>query len=229
MKKILFVAIVNIFFVSFIVNLYSDNFPSYMCPKGSNGQSLRCGYEFVDGLGRNFQDYIDVARANNIDSETLLNFLASAMMETKNMDPYSYPWGDNKRCDSFNAGAAKQNWYMIRTYSNKFKGYSCYMYYYADELNYNKATDIEVYKECQKNIKDLDLWLAGHRWGQQGIQVWKKYKRYGYNYLSQSEKTKINDIKNFKSAFEWTKSMIKILYPYIRYYNIRFWVYLPAI
>jgi hypothetical protein len=63
----------------------------------------------VPGLGRRKQQVLKTGG---------LDFLASAMMETEKMDT-NYPYGDNKRDDSFNAGICKVR-HLVGTWSYCF-------------------------------------------------------------------------------------------------------------
>ncbi|KAG9118941.1 hypothetical protein FRC07_006273, partial [Ceratobasidium sp. 392] len=107
----------------------------------------------VPGLG-NRKKAITAVGGNDLD-------LAIAMLETENMQT-NYPYGDNKTGDSFNAGIFKQNWYMLHSATNRYKGQS------STELNSNLGLDVSERHEAQ-NYYGETVWFAGHRNGQSGI------------------------------------------------------------
>lgn len=165
---------------------------SLQCPSG-----MRCGCEIVSGLGKNKQAYLD-AGAN-------LDFLASAMKETKKMDT-NYAYGDNKTGFAFNAGATKQNWRMMKQCHSIWKYYGEKDFAISAELNRSRHLDVQVYKECRAYYGDK--WFAGHRWGQSGLDG--KYAE---------------DVKRFKAAHEWTKNLLKNH----QTNDVRFWVDIPPV
>ncbi|KAG8746749.1 hypothetical protein FRC10_003732 [Ceratobasidium sp. 414] len=72
----------------------------------------------VSGLG-NRKKAVTAAGGTDLD-------LAIAMMETENMQA-TYTYGDGKTGDSFNAasrGIFKQNWYMLRSATSRYRGQS---------------------------------------------------------------------------------------------------------
>ncbi|WP_246434611.1 carbohydrate-binding domain-containing protein [Teredinibacter haidensis] len=165
---------------------------SLACPSGMN-----CGCYTVSGLGANKQAYQD--------SGADRSFLASAMMETEVMDT-NYAYGDNKTGDSFNAGAAKQNWGMMRQCHSSWTGYSSGDYSVSDQMNSSRGLDVQVYYECRNYFGDS--WFAGHRNGSSG--------------LSNPNTT---DINNFRSGYNWTYNQLSGH----ECDDVRFWVDIPAI
>ncbi|KAG8767669.1 hypothetical protein FRC12_006117 [Ceratobasidium sp. 428] len=113
----------------------------------------------VSGLG-NRKKAITSAGGNDLD-------LAIAMMETENMQA-TYTYGDGKTGDSFNAGIFKQNWYMLRSATNRYRGQSSSQYNNAAEMNSNLGLDISERHEAQ-NFYGETKWFAGHRNGQTGL------------------------------------------------------------
>lgn len=100
------------------------------CPAG-----YRCGCEVVSGLGRRKQQLIKLGASTS--------FLASAMMETRTMSA-NYKYGDGKTHDSFNAGLAKQNWFLSRRCYSPWRKYDARHYKRMDVLNKNAKLDIKV-------------------------------------------------------------------------------------
>ncbi|KAG9086344.1 hypothetical protein FRC06_003139 [Ceratobasidium sp. 370] len=113
----------------------------------------------VSGLG-NRKKAITAAGGTDLD-------LAIAMMETENMQA-TYTYGDGKTGDSFNAGIFKQNWYMLRSATSRYRGQSSSQYNNAAEMNSNLSLDISERHEAQ-NYYGETLWFAGHRNGQTGL------------------------------------------------------------
>jgi hypothetical protein len=152
------------------------------CPSNLQCSSgLDCGCEIISGLGRNKQAYKD-AGAN-------LDFLASAMMETKKMDT-NYTYGDGKKGFMFNAGATKQNWRMMKQCNTEWKYLGENDYAYSDDLNWNRSFDVQVYKKCRAFWGDK--WFAGHRSGQTGL-----------------DNPNTRDNNTFKNAHAWIKKMLQ--------------------
>ncbi|MBC8085410.1 MAG: hypothetical protein H7Z21_19600 [Hymenobacter sp.] len=170
-------------------------------PKVPGYPELECGCFEVVGLGGSKQAYVKAGAT--------LNFLASAMMETDKMST-DYPDGSGKRMDSFNAGAAKQNWYMIRTSYPAFRGLQAKDYGRARQLNSNRKVDVAVYHAAIKRY-GLDRFLAGHRNGQTG-----------------TSNPNTRDINRFRAAFRWTRDRIGSNSAY-RINRVRFWVRVPEL
>ena len=165
---------------------------SLSCPSG-----MSCGCYTVSGLGSNKNSY------RNSGAER--SFLASAMMETEQMTT-NYTYGDGKTGDSFNAGACKQNWGMMRQCHSAWNQYGSGDYAVSAAMNSNKGLDVQVYYECRNYYGDN--WFAGHRNGASGLS-----------------NPNTQDINNFKSAYNWT-------YNHIAGHetdDVRFWVSVPAI
>jgi len=165
------------------------------------------GSENISGLGRNKQAYI-AAGAD-------LDFLASAMMETKAMDPASYPRGDQlkgvpKVKDDFNVGACKQNWGMMRPVYFPWKKLGPNDYLTAVALNYDKNLDVLIYKLCLRSYGQTRF-LAGHRNGSTGL-----------------DSPNTPDINNFIRAWRWTRSLLDSDSNNLTN-DVRFFVVLPPI
>lgn len=175
-------------------------------PKVPGYPDIACGCYEVPGLAANKQAYLAAGAS--------LNFLASAMMETERMDPKSYPDGDNKTRDAFNAGALKQNWYMMRTsypaWKNARPALTAADYGRARALNTDRKLDVAVYNAAVKQY-GLDRFLAGHRGGQTGLN-----------------NPNTEDAKRFIAAYKWTVDRLSSNAEY-RTNGIRFWVMIPAI
>jgi hypothetical protein len=146
-----------------------------------------------------------------------LNFLASAMMETKWMHPGTYRDGDTfpdgtpKIEDDYNAGACKQNWGMMRVGYGPWRHLKASDYKpYAESLNYHRRLEVTVYKHCMRHFGER-MFLAGHRGGSKGLA---------------SPHT--TDINNFITAWKWTKRHIAAN-PAFRTNDVRFWAKLPNI
>jgi hypothetical protein len=165
---------------------------SVQCPSGMN-----CGCYTVAGLGANKRAYQD-AGANR-------SFLASAMMETERMDT-NYVYGDNKSGDSFNAGATKQNWGMMRQCHSPWSGYGPNDFAISAQLNSSRAFDVQVYNQCRNYFGDR--WFAGHRNGASGLS-----------------NPGTRDIENFKTGYNWTYNQLAGH----ECDDVRFWVDIPPI
>jgi hypothetical protein len=142
--------------------------------------TMWCGCVIVSGLGVNKQALLTAGASEYM--------LASAMMETERMDT-SYPYGDNKWGNGFNAGVCKQNWYMMRACHPAWRGLGEADYATAAVLNTDRVLDVQVYDECRAYYGDL--WWAGHRNGITGLD----YPNTG-------------DIAGFRAAMDWTAQMI---------------------
>jgi hypothetical protein len=153
---------------------------------------MRHGCMIVPGLGLNKSLYI-AAGAD-------LDFLASAMIETPQMDPASYPKGDFKTDnrgnkvpkinDDFNAGACKQNWGMMRQVYGPWKSMKPEQYETCYELTQNRSLDVAIYKQSMLQFGERKF-LAGHRNGSTGLAF-----------------PNTQDINNFIAAWHWTKDRI---------------------
>ncbi|WP_083608214.1 carbohydrate-binding domain-containing protein [Teredinibacter haidensis] len=165
---------------------------SLSCPNG-----MSCGCYTISGLGSNKRGYQDAGADRR--------FLASAMMETEVMDT-NYAYGDNKTGDSFNAGATKQNWGMMRQCHSAWTGYGSGDYSVSAQMNSSRSLDVQVYNECRNYFGSN--WFAGHRNGSSG--------------LSNPNTT---DINNFKAGYDWTYNQLSGH----ECDDVRFWVSIPAI
>ncbi|MDR7092127.1 carbohydrate-binding domain-containing protein [Cellvibrio fibrivorans] len=165
---------------------------SLSCPSG-----MSCGCYTVSGLGANKQAYNN-AGANR-------SFLASAMMETEQMNT-SYAYGDNKTGDAFNAGAAKQNWGMMRQCHSAWRSYGSNDYAVSSALNNSRSMDVQIYNECRNYYGDQ--WFAGHRNGSSGLS-----------------NSNTQDINNFREGYNWTYNQLAGH----ECDDVRFWVSIPAI
>jgi hypothetical protein len=165
---------------------------SLSCPGG-----MSCGCYTVSGLGSNKQAYIN-AGANR-------SFLASAMMETEQMNT-NYAYGDNKTGDAFNAGACKQNWYMMRHCHSAWNNLGSGDYNTGAALNNNRSLDNQVYQECRNYYGSN--WWAGHRGGESGLN-----------------NPNCCGIPEFKAGYDWTYNQIGNHMTD----DVRFWVDIYAI
>lgn len=116
------------------------------------------GTQVVAGLGARKQE---VVRAGASVRE-----LAIAMMETTDMRA-TYLYGDGKTGDSTNFGIFKQNWLMIRSCWPAWNGLSKNDFHRADVMNSNLVLDVRVLHSCEQ--KYGDKWIAGHRYGETGL------------------------------------------------------------
>jgi hypothetical protein len=135
------------------------------------------------------------------------DMLASGMMETEKLDATTYPLGDNKTGDSFNAGICKQNWGMIRSCHPAYKNLTSSDYLTSTAMNTDRVLDATVYKECRA-MWPGNLWLAGHRDGSAGIA-----------------NPNTPDIQWFIQAYNWTHDMLACH----QNDDVRFWVNVVAI
>jgi hypothetical protein len=163
------------------------------CPSG-----IKCGCYTVSGLGANKKSYT-AAGADR-------RFLASAMMETEKMDT-NYTLGDGKSGDAFNAGAAKQNWGMMRQCHAAWKNLTANDYSNSTAMNSNKSLDVQVYNECRSYWGDQKF-FAGHRNGSSGLS-----------------NPNTQDINNFISGYTWGYNQLSGH----ESDDVRFWVDIPAI
>lgn len=91
-------------------------------------EDMPCGCQTVSGLGARKAAYIDDGRAAGISEVDIRDFLGKAGLETANMNPFGYPYGDvypnrpetpntirdrKKTGYAANGGAIKQNVYVI--------------------------------------------------------------------------------------------------------------------
>ena len=166
--------------------------PSISCPPG-----MECGCYTTSGLGNNKKAYKDAGADRG--------FLASAMMETEKMDA-NYAYGDNKTHDSFNAGATKQNWGMMRQCHPEWTTKTPNEYSISNVMNNDRSKDVIVYNECKKMFGDK--WFAGHRNGASGL-------------INPNTK----DIQMFKQGYDWTYKQLEGH----ECDDVRFWVNIPAI
>ncbi len=135
--------------------------------------------------------------------------MAVSMEETTNMK-VDYPWGDNKTGDSFNAGAFKQNWFMIRTSWGPYATKKSTDYTTAALQNFNRQLDINVLHASLAKYGQY-LWFAGHRHGQTGLS-----------------NPGTQDILNYKNAVLQVKWELDN-HPTYQTDDTRCWSYVPAI
>ncbi|MCC8251518.1 hypothetical protein [Saccharothrix luteola] len=146
------------------------------CPSG-----MRCGSYGISGLGSRKQQ-VRNAGANSLD-------LAVAMLETERMDT-NYPYGDNKRDDAANFGIFKQNWYMLRSKCDRFRGQTTSQWNNGAALNSNLSADISCLHQSQ-NAYGMNTWFGGHRNGQTGIN-----------------NPNTSDINGYKTAVYWIRDQL---------------------
>jgi hypothetical protein len=169
----------------------ADGAATAACPSG-----MRCGSEQINGLGSRKQQ-IRNAGGNSLD-------LAVAMLETTNMGT-NYPYGDNKQNDAANFGIFKQNWYMLRSRCDRFRGQTTAQWNNGAVLNSNLSADIACLHQVQ-NSYGMNTWFGGHRNGQTGIS-----------------NPNTGDINGYKAAIYWIQGQINSNSANLSN-NTRFWV-----
>ncbi|KAI9935132.1 hypothetical protein ASPWEDRAFT_116569 [Aspergillus wentii DTO 134E9] len=135
--------------------------------------------------------------------------LAIAMLETDTMTT-DYTYGDGKTGDGTNFGIFKQNWYMLRTSSSEFMGETTAQVADGAILNSDLGKDIKARHDGEEKL-GFDIWFAGHRDGQSGV-----------------EKPNTPDIKGYKDAVLWIQEQIESDKKY-QSDDTRFWVKVKAI
>lgn len=135
--------------------------------------------------------------------------IAIAMLETETLTT-NYVYGDGKSYDSANFGIFKQNWFMLRSSTPEFKGFTTNDYNTGAILNSNLKEDIKTRQESQ-NYYGADKWFGGHRNGETGLN----------NPYTQ-------DITNYKNAVNWIHDQLASDSKYLSD-DTRFWVNVPAI
>ncbi|MFL6126256.1 hypothetical protein [Actinophytocola sp.] len=166
------------------------------CPSG-----MSCGYYTVSGLGSR-KTAVRNAGGNSLD-------LAVAMLETDTMTA-NYTYGDGKTSDSANFGIFKQNWFMLRTSCNKFKGQTTSQWNNGSALNSDLGADVTCVHNSQ-SYYGINKWFGGHRNGETGVN--------NYN---------TTDINNYKTAVYWIQTQINSSSTYLSD-DTRFWVSVPPI
>ena len=166
---------------------------SFSCPGNAT-----CGCYSVNGLGAN--------KCKLLNAGAEVYMLASAMMETENMDGDSYAEGDNKSGDAYNSGTCKQNWGMMRVCYDPWTQYGANDYQISRPMRTDAALDVAVYSACRSYYGSS--WWAGHRNGSSGLQ-----------------NPNTQDIQEFKQAMDWTSERIQGH----ETDDIRFWVDVAAI
>jgi hypothetical protein len=128
------------------------------------------------------------------------------MMETEYMNT-NYPYGDHKTGDAFNAGLAKQNWFLSKRCHAPWVGKAANEYATMAVLNSDSRLDIQVYHECRAMFPGRKF-FASHRNGETGFN--NPYT---------------GDIDRFIESYEWTLAHVG------GHMNddTRFWVQIPAI
>jgi streptogramin lyase len=127
--------------------------------------------------------------------------LAAAMLETEKMDPLSYPVGDGKTGDSFAVGTTKQNWLMLRQCHPAWQTLRPEDYQIASTINQDRRLEVEVFDECRAYFGEL--WWAGHRNGQSGL-----------------DNPNTQDVAAYKTVMDWTDSLL----PGHLCDDVRFWI-----
>jgi hypothetical protein len=168
--------------------------PALVCPV-VDGVEIECGCGTIPDFG---ERKLEIFAAGGDQ-----RFLASAMIETRNMTT-DYPFGDvnpgpdgmtgtgddtPKTGGAANFGIAKQNWTMIRQCHPAYAGLNDAAFQRGAELNMSLTLDIEVYNECRAFFGDR--WFAGHRNGAAGLN--------NSNTL---------DIRRFQAGTEWVRQML---------------------
>ncbi|KAJ5775700.1 uncharacterized protein N7511_000711 [Penicillium nucicola] len=159
------------------------------------------GNYLVSGLGARKQQ-VTGAGGNTRD-------LAIAMLETDHMTT-DYTYGDGKTGDGTNFGIFKQNWYMLRTSASEFLGMSTSQVSEGAILNSDLGKDIQARHDGESKY-GFDVWFAGHRNGQSGV-----------------ENPNSSDIQGYKDAVSWIQQQIESDDKY-QSDDTRFWVQVQAI
>ncbi|RDI23127.1 hypothetical protein [Lentzea flaviverrucosa] len=154
----------------------TDGIVTAACPSG-----MRCGSYSISGLGSRKQQ-VRSAGGNVLD-------LAVAMLETERMNT-NYPYGDNKRDDAANFGIFKQNWYMLRSKCDRFRGQTTSQWNNGAALNSTLSADISCLHQSQ-NAYGMTVWFGGHRNGQTGIN-----------------NPHTSDINGYKTAIYWIRDQL---------------------
>ncbi|KAJ5692707.1 hypothetical protein N7462_002130 [Penicillium macrosclerotiorum] len=155
----------------------------------------------VSGLGARKQAVLS-AGGNTLD-------IAIAMLETETMTT-DYTYGDGKTGDSTNFGIFKQNWFMLRTSASEFLGETTSQVADGAILNSDLTKDVTARHDSQ-NHYGYDVWFAGHRDGESGIQD-----------------PNTADITAYKEAVEWIQQQVDSNAVY-QTDDTRFWVDIQAI
>ena len=177
-----------------VAGVCSDACLRLPCPR------VKCGCTLVRGLG---------ARKKQVVAAGGPDFLASAMMETVHLAA-NYSFGDGKRGDAFNAGIAKQNWFMARTSFPPWRSLGTEDYLVMAVLNVNLTLDALVYEAGVRHY-GLPLFLAGHRDGKHGLL-----------------NPHTPDIERFIGGFNWTRITLSEQAQCVDN-DVRYWVDIPAI
>ncbi|MFW6725010.1 carbohydrate-binding domain-containing protein [Streptomyces sp. MAR4 CNY-716] len=146
------------------------------CPSG-----MQCGSYTVSGLGSRKQA-VRSAGGDVLD-------LAVAMLETENMST-SYAYGDNKTYDAANFGIFKQNWLMLRSACDRFRGQGSSSWNNGAALNSNLSADVQCLNQSQSHY-GTNLWFAGHRNGETGLN-----------------NPNTSDINGYKTAIYWIRDQL---------------------
>lgn len=166
-----------------------------------------CGCYVLEGLGATKKAILDAAvTLPDTDAEYVQQYIASAMMETERLDS-NYPPGDNKTGDWYSAGAAKQNWLMMRQCHRSWAHLEADDYLMADAVNGDRALDIQVYAECRRLFGDS--WWAGQRSGATGL-----------------DSPDTDYVHVFEAVFDWMHQMLQNDTNGNSHYcdDVRFWV-----
>ncbi|KAE8157115.1 hypothetical protein BDV40DRAFT_309023 [Aspergillus tamarii] len=189
-------------FIAVTLALLQTGFSSAL-PEGASvaARDDKRGSEQIAGLGSRKQQ-VTGAGGTTMD-------LAIAMLETKNMGT-DYTYGDGKTGDATNFGIFKQNWYMLRHSASEFLGQSVGDVKNGAILNSDLGKDIKARHDGEAKF-GFDVWFAGHRNGESGVQ-----------------NPNTDDIKRYRDAVQWIKSQIESNKKY-ESDDTRFWVDVTAI
>lgn len=136
--------------------------------------------------------------------------ISIAMLETEHLST-NYTYGDGKTYDSANFGIFKQNWFMIRSSTKKYKHYTSNDYKKGTILNKKLKQDIQIRQESQRYY-GADRWFGGHRNGETGLN----------NPYTQ-------DITDYKNAVNWIHDQLNSNPKKYLNDDTRFWVNVHAI
>ncbi|HKB30705.1 MAG TPA: hypothetical protein VKD26_07690 [Streptosporangiaceae bacterium] len=187
------------------------------CPAGTV-----CGSYTVSGLGARKQEVL-AAGGTVLDLSVAMEetatmrtsyypYVANPYMDNPyRVNPYEdNPYGDNKTGDSTNFGIFKQNWMIIRTGCNKYKGQTAAQYNNGAALNSDLQQDVTCMNQDQSHYGQSQ-WIAGHRAGASGLK-----------------NPNTTDINRYKTAIYWIQGQLYAK-PQDQRNDTRYWVYVPSL
>ncbi|KAL8986896.1 MAG: hypothetical protein Q9177_003852 [Variospora cf. flavescens] len=109
--------------------------------------------------------------------------MAVAMLENGCAFTAAYSAGNNKQDDAAELGVYRNNWHMIRTYCEPFKGASAGEWFNRGQELHN---DVQIATACQRQLWDAlgpDQYFSLQRGGLGNMGAGSHYKEYVYKYL----------------------------------------------